>query len=150
MSLALHKSVNSEDDDEEDLCAMVPTPHDAWSDPASVVKVLQKKVIEDYNLFLTIRLNRVVQLRQRGRKKKPVEYKLSIKYLGEEGTDTGALSRAFLANVISDIAKTMFPNGRRVHCSFRMRIFRSSRRDCCSQSRTEWTSTMLLGRVNYQ
>ena len=44
MALALHKSVNSEDDDEEDLCAMVPTPHDAGSDPASVVKVLQKKV----------------------------------------------------------------------------------------------------------
>ena len=115
MSLALHKSVNSEDDDEGDLCAMVPTPHDAWSDPAvsdpaSVVKVLQKKVIEDYHLFLTIRLNRVVQLWQRGRRKKPVEYKLSIKYLGEEGTDTGALSREFLANVISDIAKIMFPN----------------------------------------
>ena len=85
------------------------------SDPASVVKVLQKKVIEDYHLFLTIRLNRVVQLWQRGRKKKPVEYKLSIKYLGEEGRDTGALSREFLANVISDIAKIMFPNGRRVH-----------------------------------
>lgn len=105
MSLALHKSVNSEDDDEGDLCAMVPTPHDAWSDPAvpdpaSVVKVLQKKVIEDYHLFLTMR----------GRKKKPVEYKLSIKYLGEQGTDTGALSREFLANVISDIAKIMLPN----------------------------------------
>ena len=110
MSLALHKSVNSEDDDEGDLCAMVPTPHDAWSDPAvpdpaSVVKVLQKKVIEDYHLFLTMR----------GRKKKPVEYKLSIKYLGEQGTDTGALSREFLANVISDIAKIMLPNWRRVH-----------------------------------
>ena len=52
---------------------------------------------------------------QRGRKKKPVEYKLSIKYLREEGTDTGALYREFLANVISDIAKIVFPNGRRVH-----------------------------------
>ena len=66
----------------------------------------------------------MAQLWQRGRKKKPVEYKLSIKYLGEEGTDTGALSREFLANVISDIAKIVFPNGRRYiqHCSFRMGI----------------------------
>ena len=36
-----------------------------------------------------------------------MEYKLSIKYLGEEGIDTGALSREFLA-VISDIAKGVF------------------------------------------
>ena len=52
-----------------------------------------------------------------------MEYKLSIKYLGEEGIDTGALSREFLA-VISDIAKIVFPNGRRYiqHCSFRMGI----------------------------
>ena len=46
--------------------------------------------------------------------KKPVEYKLSIKYWGEEGIDTGALSREFLA-VISDIAKIVFPNGSPVH-----------------------------------
>ena len=43
-----------------------------------------------------------------------MEYKLSIKYLGEEGLDTGALSREFLA-VISDIAKIVFPNGSPVH-----------------------------------
>ena len=48
-------------------------------------------------------------------KKKPVEYKLSIKYLGEEGIDTGALSREFFANVICDIAKIIFPNGSPVH-----------------------------------
>ena len=45
MAMALHKSVNSEDDDEEDLCAMVPTPQDAGSDPASVVKVLDPKKV---------------------------------------------------------------------------------------------------------
>ena len=43
-----------------------------------------------------------------------MEYKRSIKYLGEEGVDTGALSREFLA-VISDIAKIMFLNGSPVH-----------------------------------
>ena len=102
---------------------MVPTPNDAGSypavsDPASVVKFLQNNVIDDFHLFLTMRreiiLSWVVQLWQRELKKKPVEYKLSIKYLGEEGIDTGALSREFLA-VISDIAKIVFPNGSPVH-----------------------------------
>ena len=64
MALALHKGINNEDDEEEDLCAMAPTPHDAWSDPASVVKFLQNNVIDDCHLFLTMRrgisLNRVV------------------------------------------------------------------------------------------
>ena len=123
MALALHKSINNEDDEEGDLCPMVPTPNDAGSypavsDPTSVVKCLQNNVIDDCHLFLTMRreiiLSWVVQLWQRELKKKPVEYKLSIKYLGEEGIDTGALSREFLA-VISDIAKIVFPNGSPVH-----------------------------------
>ena len=91
------------------MCAIVPTPHDAVSDLASVVKVLQKKAIKDCHLYLTmgrgIILNRLVQLWQCGRKKKPVEYKLCIKYLEEQGIDTGALSKEFLPNVINDIAK---------------------------------------------
>ena len=123
MVLALHKSINNEGDKEGDLCPMVPTPNDvgsypAVSDPTSVVKCLQNNVIDDCHLFLTMRreiiLSWVVQLWQRELKKKPGEYKLSIKYLGEEGIDTGALSREFLA-VISDIAKIVFPNGSPVH-----------------------------------
>ena len=88
------------------------------TDPTSVVKYLQNNVIDDCHLFFTMRreiiLSWVMQLWQRELKKKPVEYKLSIKYLGEEGIDTGALSREFLA-VISDIAKIVFPNGSPVH-----------------------------------
>ena len=52
-----------------------------------------------------ISLKRLVQLWQCETKKKPVEYKLCIKFLGKEGIDTGALSKEFLANVINDIAK---------------------------------------------
>ena len=119
MALALHNSINNYDDDDEALCVVVPAPRDAVTDPASVVKVLQKKVIEDCHLFLTTRriisLNRVVQLWQRERKKKPAEYKVCIKYLGAEGIDTGALSREFFADAINDIAKVMFPNGSAVH-----------------------------------
>ena len=48
------------------MCAIVPTPHDAESDLASVVKVLQKKVIKDCHLYLTmergISINRLVQI----------------------------------------------------------------------------------------
>lgn len=53
-----------------------------------------------------------------------MEYKLSIKYLGEEGIDTGALSREFLA-VISDIAKIVFPNGSPVHSTLQGGNFRA-------------------------
>ena len=91
------------------MCAIVPTPHDAVSDLAAVVKDLQKKVIKDCHLYLTmgrgISLNRLVQLWQCERKKTPVKYKPCIKYLREEGIDTGALSKEFLPNVINDIAK---------------------------------------------
>ena len=50
MALALHNSINNDDDDGEALCAVVPAPCDAVTDPASVEKVLQK-VIEDCHLF---------------------------------------------------------------------------------------------------
>ena len=100
------------------MCAIVPTPHDAVSHPALIVKVLQKKVIKDCHLYLTmgrgISLQRLVQLWQCEWKKKPVEYKLCVKFLGEEGIDTGALSREFLANVIM-IFQRLFPNGSLVH-----------------------------------
>ena len=120
MALALHNSINNDNgDDHEDICDVVPAPCAAVTDPASVVKVLQEKVVEDCHLFLTTRrgisLNRVIHLWQRERKTKPAEYKVNIKYLGEEGIDTGALSREFFADVISDIAKIMFPNGSPVH-----------------------------------
>ena len=118
MALALHNSINNDNgDDHEDICDVVPAPCAAVTDPASVVKVLQEKVVEDCHLFLTTRrgisLNRVIHLWQRERKTKPAE--ACIKYLGEEGIDTGALSREFFADVISDIAKIMSPNGSPVH-----------------------------------
>ena len=84
-------------------------PHMMLSDLASVVKDLQKKVIKDCHLYLTmgrgISLNRLVQLWHCEQKKKPLEYKPCIKYLREERIDTGALSKEFLPNVINDIAK---------------------------------------------
>ena len=57
----------------------------------------------------------MIHLWQRERKTKPGEYKVNIKYLGEERLDTGALSREFFADVISDIAKIMFQNGSPAH-----------------------------------
>lgn len=65
MALALHDSINNEDDDEEG-CAIVPTKHDAVSDLASFVKVLQKRVIKDCHLYLTmgrgISVNHLLQI----------------------------------------------------------------------------------------
>ena len=78
MALALHKSINNEDDEEGDLCPTVPTPNDAGSypaasDPTSVVKCLQNNVIDDCHLFFTMRreviLSWVMQLWQRELKK---------------------------------------------------------------------------------
>ena len=78
MALALHKSINNEDDEEGHLCPIVPTPNDAGSypavsDPTSVVKCLQNNVIDDCHLFFTMRreiiLSWVMQLWQRELKK---------------------------------------------------------------------------------
>lgn len=99
LALSLHESLNkSTEDDENDFdnddkeSTNVVKP----CDPAQVVQALQDRVIQTEQMFLTTRRNipisRIVQLWQRERKRKPVNSRVVVKFLGEEGIDTGASS----------------------------------------------------------
>eukprot|EP00794_Sanderia_malayensis_P012930 gene12930-14262_t len=67
------------------------------------------------HFFLVIRrsspLSRVLSMWKREAAKVSPAKLLRVKFLGENGIDTGALSKEFLATTISQIGSKMFPNG---------------------------------------
>ena len=77
LAKALQDKINREEDCKE--------ADNIFSDSAAVVKALQKQVVQDECLLLTVRrgisLSRVVQLWQRERKRKTPLCRVSVKYL---------------------------------------------------------------------
>ena len=89
-------------------------------DQAGILKVLEERVIrEKESLFLVVRrgapLHRVLNLWCRESHKISPEHELRIKFLGEQGIDSDALTKEFLTLTIADIGKKFFPNGSPVH-----------------------------------
>lgn len=89
-------------------------------DEAGVLNALEEKVIRDKkSLFLVVRrgtpLERVLNLWHRETLKISPDHELRIKFLGEDGIDSGALSKEFLTKTVVDIAQKFFPNGSPVH-----------------------------------
>lgn len=87
----------------------------AHEDTASVVRAMHKNVKKDRDFFIVTRrgapLPRIISLWQRQASKSCPENILGIKYCGENGIDTGALSQEFFSSVVLDIGKSMFPEG---------------------------------------
>ncbi|KAJ7384536.1 Protein phosphatase 2C 6 [Desmophyllum pertusum] len=78
-------------------------------DEAGVLNALEEKVIRDKkSLFLVVRrgtpLERVLNLWHRETLKISPDHELRIKFLGEDGIDSGALSKEFLTKTVVDIA----------------------------------------------
>jgi hypothetical protein len=84
-------------------------------DSTSVLKLIENKVIQSGQFFLTVRrgesFERMISLWKRESKKSSPEKVLRVQYCGERGIDTGAMSQEFLANTIRYIGKAMFPDG---------------------------------------
>lgn len=78
---------------------------------------LKKKVIdnEKQSMFIVVRrgapLSRMLCLWQRAAKKVSAQHVIRVKFLGEEGIDTGALARTLFTSTVDDIAKNYFPEG---------------------------------------
>ena len=53
----------------------------------------------------------MISLWQRESKRKSPENVVRVKYLGEEGIDSGGLAREFFAGIIPQIANSSFPQG---------------------------------------
>ena len=120
-AMALELQMKFDEESMEDLTVPTIDLHSlqkttpAHEDTASVVRAMQKNVKQDCDFFIVTRrgapLPRIISLWQRQASKSCPENILRIKYCGENGIDTGALSQEFFSNVVSDIGKSMFPDG---------------------------------------
>eukprot|EP00794_Sanderia_malayensis_P014638 gene14638-16157_t len=126
LALSLQASLNKDivDDDIELADGMETSKKGVMElhDTSQVVQVLHEKVLQTEQIFLTTRrevpINRIIQLWQRERKQKPANSRVVVKFRGELGIDTGALSREFFADTMKDIGKSLFPKGTPVHFTF--------------------------------
>lgn len=92
----------------------ISTPHD-YSTITDVVQALEKSVNKEKQFFITVRrrtpLPRVLNLWRYEAKKQGVHHELRIKFLEEDGIDSGALTREFFTDVVPAIGDMIFPNG---------------------------------------
>ncbi|KAJ7371605.1 hypothetical protein OS493_024281 [Desmophyllum pertusum] len=90
----------------------------------SIVKELSKNVDQSHQFFIVTRreapLQRVLTIWRREVSRNPssVNGTLRVNFMGERGIDSGALSREFLTDTITDIGSGMFPNGSPVNSTF--------------------------------
>ena len=109
-----------------------------YSDHTSVIQALEQRLITTEQFFLVVRrgipFERVISLWQRESKRKSPENVVRIRYLGEEGIDSGALSREFFAETIPQIGSSLFPGGAPVNSTLYVRneTFRTAGEICAS------------------
>jgi hypothetical protein len=80
-----------------------------------VVQALEKSVNKEEQFFITLRrrtpLSHVLKLWRYEAKKQDVQHQFRIKFLEEDGIDSGALAREFFTDVVPAIGEVLFPNG---------------------------------------
>lgn len=85
------------------------------ADIPQLAAALEENVDKSGQFFLVIRrgitFQRLLLLWQRECKKSSPEKIFRVKYIGERGIDSGALSKECLTKAISDMGSAMFPNG---------------------------------------
>lgn len=83
--------------------------------PTSVVQELEKRVHKNSQFFITIRrqtpVTRILNLWRYEAKRQGGHHEIRVKFLGQDGIDSGALKREFFTEVIPAIGNTLFPNG---------------------------------------
>lgn len=94
----------------------ISTPSkDPCVDLCSLIKMLENEVDKTGQFFVVVRRGapflRSLILWQRECKKSSPQKLFRVKYMGENGIDTGAMSKEFLSDTILQMAQTMFPNG---------------------------------------
>ena len=96
-----------------------------YDDHICVIQSLEQSVITTDQFFLVVRrgipLQRVISLWQRESNRKSPKNLVRVKYLGEEGIDSGALAREFFSDTIAQIGSTLFPAGTPVESTLYVR-----------------------------
>ena len=86
-----------------------------FTKPSQIVELLADRVDQTQDFFLVTRrvapFTRTLALWQRQAQNTLPTSVLRVHYSGEAGIDTGAMSQEFLAQVISDMGREMFPDG---------------------------------------
>lgn len=92
----------------------ISTPQ-AYSTITDVVQALEKSVNKEKQFFITVRrgtpLPRILNLWRHEAKTKDVRNEFRVKFLEEDGIDTGALTREFFSDVVPAVGDMLFPNG---------------------------------------
>lgn len=111
LSIDMIDAVENMEDGKDDNMSM-GTIH---QDISSVIKSLSQKVDQDGQFFIVSRRGspfpRVLSLWQREANRSSPEKVLRVRYSGENGVDSGALSQEFLAQLINDMGLAVFPDG---------------------------------------
>lgn len=103
---------------------------DKEGDRFSIFDELSKKVDDSRQFFIVTRreapLERVLQiwLRAVGRNPSGITGTLSVKFIGENGIDSGALSKEFLTEQVQNIGTVMFRDGCPIYPSYLPFIFK--------------------------
>ena len=93
-------------------------------DSSSIVKEASKKVDQSRQFFIVTRrgapLQRVLGIWRRETSRNPssVNGALRVNFMGENGIDSGALSKEFLSDTVASIGSVMFPNGSPINSTF--------------------------------
>ena len=98
----------------EEECSVISTSED-FTSPTAVVQALEKRVNKEKQFFIPVRrkttLPCILKLWQYEATRQSVHNEIRVKFLGEDGIDTGALTREFFTDVVPVIGHTLFPNG---------------------------------------
>lgn len=90
--------------------------------PSEVVQALGKRVNKEKQFFITVRrrtpLQRILNLWRYESKKQGAHHEMRVQFLGEQGIDSGALTKEFFTEVIPLIGNTLFPRGNPIDSTF--------------------------------
>ena len=103
-------SVIEDNNDNKDVDSDSSNFHDV----SSLIKSLQTKIDRSREFFLVVRrglsVERLLTLWQRESKRNSPDKVLRVKFVGECGIDSGAMSKEFFTKVIQDLGTVMFPD----------------------------------------
>ena len=92
-----------------------PLQFEKFSTIPELINFVSTKIQMDDQFFLVIRrgatLPRKLAIWDRQSKKKSPKMKLMVRYAGEDGIDTGAITKEYLSETISNIKSCVFPEG---------------------------------------
>lgn len=93
-----------------------------FTSPTTVVQALEKRVDRGKQFFLTVRrktpLPRILNLWRYEARRQGACHEVRVKFLGEDGIDSGALTREFFTEAVAAIGNKLFPNGSPVDSTY--------------------------------